>query len=63
MPRESMHGLPLTGRKQEEARALHEVFLKLMKPDHVPEDQYLERDWMKDTVLEKTMLMFPQERK
>jgi len=44
-----------------EAAELHEMYLKYGQDDH-PSSRY-ERVWMGDTLLEKTMLMFPQERK
>ena len=44
-----------------EAAELHEVYLKYGQDDD--SSSRYERVWMGDTLLEKTMLMFPQERK
>lgn len=44
----------------EEAQALHNVYLSGLQHSHALGQ---EKIWMGDTKLEKTMLMFPQERK
>ncbi len=48
-----------------EAEALHTFYLKYGQdvPDSDSAEERNERVWMGDTKVEKTMLMFPQERK
>lgn len=58
---EAQHSLSRVPPSFEEARELHGVYLSGLKPTEG--DPQYERIFMNTTKLEKTMLMFPQERK
>ena len=58
---QSLYSLLKVPPTSSEAATLHSVYLNDLKQVHGSENY--ERVWMENTNLEKTMIMFPQERK